>query len=49
MSVVLLKGEDAARPLADRVEAFALRHTGKLTVLDAAGYDLPGFSPRSGR
>lgn len=45
VSVVLLKGEDAARPLADRVEAFAPRYTSKLTVLDAASYDLPGISP----
>ena len=45
VSVVLLKGEDAARPLAERVEAFAPRYTRKLTVLDAADYDLPGISP----
>ena len=45
VSVILLKGEDPARPLADRVEAFASRYTSKLTVLDAADYDLPGISP----
>jgi fructoselysine-6-phosphate deglycase len=44
VSVILLKGEDAARPLADRVEAFVPRYTSKLTVLDAADYDLPGVS-----
>lgn len=45
VSMFLLKGEDATRPLADRVETFASRHTGKLTVLDSADYDLPGISP----
>lgn len=45
VSMFLLKGEDTTRPLADRVEAFASRHTGKLTVLDSADYDLPGISP----
>ena len=44
VSVIVFKGEDAARPLADRVEAFAARYTSKLTVLDAADYDLPGIS-----
>lgn len=44
VSVILLKGEDAARPLADRVAAFAPQYTSKLTVLDAAGYALPGIS-----
>jgi fructoselysine-6-phosphate deglycase len=46
VSVILLKGEDPARPLAERVEAFAPRYTSKLTVLDAADFDLPGVSPR---
>jgi fructoselysine-6-phosphate deglycase len=45
VSVILLKGEDPARPLADRVEAFVSRYTSKLTMLDAADYDLPGVSP----
>lgn len=43
VSVLLLKGEDPARPLAERVEAFVPRHGGQLTVLDAASYDLPGI------
>jgi fructoselysine-6-phosphate deglycase len=46
VSVVLLKGEDAARPLTERVEAFAPRYTSKLTVLDSADYALPGISPQ---
>ena len=46
VSIFLLKGEDAARPLCDRVERFAYRYTDKLWVLDAAQVDLPGLSPR---
>jgi fructoselysine-6-phosphate deglycase len=44
VSMFLLKGEDATRPLADRVEAFASQYTRKLTVLDSADFDLPGIS-----
>lgn len=44
VSVVVLKGEDHARPLATRVEAFAKTYTDRLTVLDAAAFDLPGVS-----
>jgi fructoselysine-6-phosphate deglycase len=44
VSMFLLKGEDATRPLAERVEAFASQYTRKLTVLDSADYDLPGIS-----
>ncbi|MBZ9861698.1 SIS domain-containing protein [Mesorhizobium sp. CA12] len=45
VSVVLFKGEDSARPLADRVEKFAPAYTDKLTVLDTADFELPGISP----
>ncbi|TPI09255.1 SIS domain-containing protein [Mesorhizobium sp. B4-1-3] len=45
VSVVLFKGEDSARPLADRVENFAPAYTDKLTVLDTADFELPGISP----
>lgn len=47
VSVIILKGEDAYRPLADRVEAFARQVTDKVTVLDAAAYVLPGVSPET--
>jgi fructoselysine-6-phosphate deglycase len=47
VSVVILKGEDAYRPLADRVEAFARQVTEKVTVLDAAAFALPGISPET--
>ena len=47
VSVILLKGEDPARPLADRVAAFAPRYTSKLTVLDAAECAPPGVSART--
>lgn len=45
VSVILFKGEDALRPLAERVENFAPSYTDKLTVLDTADLDLPGISP----
>jgi len=44
VSVILLKGEDASRPLVERVERFAARYTKKLTVLDTARFPLPGVS-----
>jgi fructoselysine-6-phosphate deglycase len=45
VSLILLKGEDQYRPLADRVEAFAHDKTDRLTVFDTAGEELPGISP----
>jgi fructoselysine-6-phosphate deglycase len=44
VSVFVFKGEDAARPLCDRVESFAKRYTDKVRVLDAADAKLPGVS-----
>lgn len=44
VSVLLLKGEDAARPLADRVERFVSGLTDSLLVLDTAAVELPGIS-----
>jgi fructoselysine-6-phosphate deglycase len=44
VSVFVFKGEDAARPLADRVESFARRYTDKVRILDAASVALPGIS-----
>lgn len=45
VSVFVLKGEDASRPLSDRVEAFARRYTDRVRVLDTASVALPGISP----
>ena len=45
VSVILFKGEDAYRPLAERVEKFAANYTDQLTVLDTAEVALPGISP----
>jgi len=45
VSVILFKGEDALRPLADRVQNFAPEYTDRLTVLDTAEFALPGISP----
>jgi fructoselysine-6-phosphate deglycase len=44
VSVVIFKGEDGARPLAERVEAFAPTVSDKVTVLDTAEFELPGVS-----
>lgn len=43
VSVILFKGEDEMRPLADRVEAFVPRVGGELTVLDTAALPAPGL------
>ena len=45
VSVVLFKGEDASRTLADRVERFVPTVGGSLTVLDTAHYATPSLSP----
>ena len=44
VSVVIFKGEDAYRPLTDRVERFARQYTDKVTVLDTAAFEFPGVS-----
>lgn len=44
VSVLLLKGEDATRPLADRVERFVSGLTDKLLVLDTVDVEMPGIS-----
>lgn len=44
VSVILFKGEDDLRPLADRVEQFAPRYTDRLAVLDTADFRLDGIS-----
>jgi fructoselysine-6-phosphate deglycase len=44
VSVIIFKGEDSCRPLADRVEAFARQYTDKVTVLDTASFGMPGLS-----
>lgn len=44
VSVILFKGEDETRPLADRVESFVPSYSDKLLVLDTATMELPGLS-----
>lgn len=44
VSVIVLKGEDATRPLADRVERFVRQYTDKVHVIDTADYALSGVS-----
>jgi fructoselysine-6-phosphate deglycase len=45
VSVIICKGEDASRPLAERVEKFAPRFTDKVAVFDTAEFPLPSISP----
>ena len=44
VSLLLFKGEDACRPLVERIEAFAPGYTDKLSVLDTKEMALPGIS-----
>jgi len=44
VSVLVLKGEDATRPLAERVANFVSGLSDKLLVLDAADAELTGIS-----
>lgn len=43
-SIWILKGEDATRPLADRVERFALTVSKKVRVFDSRDFNLAGLS-----
>ena len=45
VSLILFKGEDASRPLVERVENWAPSITDRFTVIDAATFELPGISP----
>jgi fructoselysine-6-phosphate deglycase len=45
VSVLVFAGEDAARPLTDRVTAFASTISEKVVTLDAAEFALPGIVP----
>lgn len=49
VAVVLLKGEDESRDLADRVEAFVPRTGGDLFVIDTLAFPLEGISPTTRR
>lgn len=44
VSVLVFQGEDASRPLTERVTAFATTVSDKVTVLDTADFALPGIS-----
>ncbi|WP_246100156.1 glucosamine-fructose-6-phosphate aminotransferase [Cereibacter sediminicola] len=46
VSLLLVKGEDALRPLAERVESFVPRYTDRLWTIDAAAAELPGLAPQ---
>ena len=45
VSVILLKGEDATRPLVERVEKFVPSVSDSMLVLDTAELQLPGVGP----
>lgn len=47
ISVLLIKGEDYTRPLAERVERFVSRVSNKLTVIDSKDFTLNGISTES--
>jgi fructoselysine-6-phosphate deglycase len=44
VSVIVLTGEDEARPLSQRVERFAPRFTDKVQILDTKDFQLPEIS-----
>jgi fructoselysine-6-phosphate deglycase len=44
VSLLVLQGEDASRPLVDRVLAWAPTVSDRVRVIDAATFDLPGIS-----
>lgn len=46
VSVLVMKGEDSSRPLAERVERFVPEHGGELLTLDTADYATPGLPDR---
>jgi fructoselysine-6-phosphate deglycase len=46
VSVIVMKGEDSSRPLAERVERFVPEHGGDLLVLDTAELATPGVPDR---
>jgi fructoselysine-6-phosphate deglycase len=46
VSVILFKGEDASRPLVERVERFVPTYTDKIRVFDTAEFALPGISDK---
>lgn len=46
VSLILMRGEDDARALADRVASFAPRYTDRFTILDTADFVPDSVSPR---
>jgi fructoselysine-6-phosphate deglycase len=44
-SILVFKGEDKTRPLAERVERFAENFSKEVTVFDSKDYELEGISP----
>lgn len=49
VSLLVFQGEDASRPLVDRVLAWAPTVSDRVRVIDAASFDLPGVSVQTRR
>jgi len=45
--VILLKGDDVTRPMAERAEQFLRQYTHKLWILDASALELSGVDPEN--
>ena len=43
--VFLFKGEDASRPIVERVERFCKKYTERLVVYDSKDYEMKGIDP----
>ncbi len=43
--VLLFKGEDGSRPIAERVEAFSKKFTERLMIYDSKDYEMKGIDP----
>jgi len=45
-NIIILKGQDLSRPLADRAETFSKKYSKKVTVLDTKEFDMPGVDEK---
>jgi fructoselysine-6-P-deglycase FrlB-like protein len=45
-NIIILKGQDLSRPLAERAETFSKKYSNKVTVLDTKEYDMPGVDEK---
>lgn len=45
-NIIILKGQDLSRPLAERAETFSKKYSNKVTVLDTKEYDMSGVDEK---